>query len=193
MKTLILLTLAGCLAQHAEPTADAPPSCASKDLAGCPDAAHDAPPIRDSLPGDAYVCTPSLVPAPDGCCVFAGTCAAGSQCVYLEDGSPTPSQSSGECAADQAIAEGGPCAYNNLRSGCAPGLYCAWNNGQIMQTGPYASEGTCRAVCDPTDTAAHGCGAGSGAKTCVGMPVCGTNDHFPDCPSVTTATIGYCL
>ncbi len=190
MKPTIVITLAalayalGCT--HHDTTApDAPPYyCASTRGTGC-DARIDS--AGDARPLDAAACTPWTMP--QGCCVFSGSCGSGSDCTWIADGSNAPSQSTGACLADGTVPEGGPCYYNNGNGECAPGLTCAWNNGQIM-SGSNAGRGTCRTMCDPQDTTAHGCPTG---KTCVGMPVCGPADSFPNCPSDPTVDIGYCL
>jgi hypothetical protein len=189
-KTLVLLVaLAGCAHKPAPGT--------DTDAAASHDSRASDGSSNGSDAASAYVCTPNTR-IPNSCCVFetVSTCGSGSDC-YYDPGADdtvdsTPSQGAGVCMTAMGPilplnatcnAEGFPTLMSPY---CGPNAWCAFDANTSPQNS-YA--GICRQLCDPLDTAVHGCPS---PMTCVGMRYCGFTYTWPNCPQATNTHMGYC-
>ena len=141
-------------------TADAAPGDAPSDASGS--GSGGAPPCVTTGSGGTN----------DQCCVFDAPdpCAAGEFCYFFFN--LHAGQEAGACEppfrGSASPGLGQPCQPGN--DTCAAGLNCTVN-------AQHTAMGTCRQLCDPSDLAHHGCGAG---VTCQ-MVYRDTNPHIGTC------------
>lgn len=156
-RTAFIVAVASCAGHSAMPDS-------GSDAAGSDALPRDGSSGADAAP-DAAACLPGGAKF-SACCVWS-TCDTGLSC-YLELASDAGPDSGG-CYPTGATPIGDRCTITGHV--CVDGAFCAFDD----QT-PTTGLGTCRVLCDPLDTAAHGCAAG----TCNPIPE-DANHHVGVC------------